>query len=41
MTGEGEEWELGALREQGMRAGPVPNLSSPSFLQLVTRSGQE
>ena len=26
MGGEGEEWESGALREQGMRAGPVPIL---------------
>ena len=28
MGGVGEEWESGALRDQGMRAGPVPILSS-------------
>jgi hypothetical protein len=31
MDGEGEEGESGALREQGMRAGPISNLSSPNF----------
>jgi len=34
MADEREEWELGALREQGMRAGPVPILSSPNLFHI-------
>jgi hypothetical protein len=44
MPGVGEEWESGALREQGMRAGPVPILSSPNVCAalraMLTVKGQ-
>jgi hypothetical protein len=38
MGGAGEEWKSGALREQGMRAGPVSNLSSPNLFVAASHA---